>query len=410
MTYDFCVVGGGIVGLATALNLLEMKPDARLVLIEKEDGVGRHQTGHNSGVIHAGIYYAPGSLKARLCTEGAEATKRFCAEEGIAVDTCGKLIVATSATEMQRIDALHDRATKNGLTLQRIGRDHLREIEPNIVGQGALLSPKTAIVDYRAVAAAMAARIRRAGGEILLRRRVDRIEVDEDAVEVGAGGEAWRAGYLVTCAGLQSDRIARLAGARTDFRILPFRGEYYRLPAARNDIVRHLIYPAPDPSLPFLGIHLTKMIDGGITVGPNAVLGLAREGYGKLAMAPQDMWDIASFSGFWRLLAQQRKNVAEEAANSLSKRRYLEKCRLYCPDLTLDDLLPQEAGIRAQAVTAAGEMIHDFLFVEGERSLHVCNAPSPAATSALPIGRMVAERCLDRALDRHAAKGVRRVP
>lgn len=395
MIYDFCVVGGGIVGLATALELLRRRPGASLLLLEKELRVGTHQTGHNSGVIHAGIYYAPGSLKARLCTEGLRATKNFCDEHGIAYDTCGKLIVATNDVELRRTDALYDRATANGLRLTRVGAAELRELEPNITGVGALLSPDTAIVSYRQICERMAELLEAAGTDIRLGTSVSQIRESSASVVVAAGDESWSARQLVCCGGLQSDRLARMAGARADFRIVPFRGEYFALPAARNDVVKHLIYPAPDPDLPFLGIHLTRMIDGSVTVGPNAVLGLSREGYGRFSFNPRDALDLATFPGFWKLVAKNRGHAATELRNSLWKRRYLEECRKYCPSLTIEDLHPHPAGIRAQAVTPQGEAIHDFLFAETSRTLHVCNAPSPAATSAIPIGRMIANKLLD---------------
>lgn len=395
MLYDFCVIGGGIVGLATALKLLERRPGASLLMLEKEDRVARHQTGHNSGVIHAGIYYAPGSMKARLCSAGASATRDFCTEHGIPFVTCGKLIVATNPAEMQRISALYERATANGLKLRHVNRAELKELEPNISGTGALLSPETGIVDYRRVSEKMAELLLRAGATIRYGTNVDGIEEGVADITIRASGTSWQARQLVACAGLQSDRIARLAGAKVDYRIVPFRGEYFRLPPHRDKIVRHLIYPAPDPDLPFLGIHLTRMIDGGVTVGPNAVLGLSREGYPKLSFNLRDAVDLAAFPGFWKLVAKNGRHALSELRNSLSKQRYLEECQKYCPSLTVDDLGPCEAGIRAQAVTSNGEAVHDFLFAETTRTLHVCNAPSPAATSALPIGNMIAQKCLD---------------
>jgi L-2-hydroxyglutarate oxidase len=390
--YDFCVIGGGIVGLATAMKLLERHPGASLLLLEKEDRVAAHQTGHNSGVIHAGIYYAPGSLKARLCTEGAQATKAFCTEHRIPFETCGKLIVATDAREMARIDVLHERASANGLKLERISAGALRELEPAVAGVGALLSPTTAIVDYRQVAAKMAELTQKAGAEVRYRSKVTRIADGPGIVTIGTDDSSWQARQLVACAGLQSDRLARLAGAKIDYRVIPFRGEYFRLPAQKRNIVSHLIYPAPDPDLPFLGIHLTRMIDSSITVGPNAVLGWSREGYPKLSFDLSDAVDLASFPGLWKLIAKNLGHATGELKNSLWKRGYLEECRKYCPSLAIEDLLPYEAGIRAQAVTSGGEAIHDFLFARTERTLHVCNAPSPAATSAIPIGAMIAEK------------------
>ncbi|WP_432349818.1 L-2-hydroxyglutarate oxidase (plasmid) [Shinella yambaruensis] len=392
MKYDYCVIGGGIVGLATAMRLLEDRPGSSLVLLEKEAALGRHQTGHNSGVIHAGIYYPPGSLKAELCREGAAATKAFCAENGIRFETCGKLLVATSDLEMQRMDALYERSRQNIIEVHRLGADELKEREPNIRGRGALFVPSTGIVSYAEMCEAMGRRIAALGGEIRLSTRVTGLREAPDAVTIGSDGESWQARMLVVCGGLQSDRLALLAGLSITHRIVPFRGEYYRLPADRNDIVRHLIYPIPDPALPFLGVHLTRMIDGSVTVGPNAVIGFAREGYPRLSVNLSDMADYALFPGFWKTVFANRKSAVTELRNSLWKPGYLAQCRKYCPGLELADLLPHEAGIRAQAVGRDGTLIHDFLFVETERMLHVCNAPSPAATSAIPIARMIARR------------------
>lgn len=392
MIYDYCVIGGGIVGLATAMRLLEDRPGASLLLLEKEDKPGLHQTGHNSGVIHAGIYYPPGSLKAELCRKGAEATKAFCAENGIRFKVCGKLLVATSDLEIERMDALFERSKKNAIEVHRVSQGELKEREPNIRGRGALFVPSTGIVSYGEICKAMARRISALGGEIRLSTRVTGIRETIDAVDIASAGESWRARRLVVCAGLQSDRLAILAGLSIEHRIVPFRGEYYRLPAEKNKIVRHLIYPIPDPTLPFLGVHLTRMIDGSVTVGPNAVIGFAREGYPRLSVKLADMADYALFPGFWKTVLAHRRSAMTELRNSLWKPGYLSECRKYCPSLTLDDLLPHEAGIRAQAVRRDGALIHDFLFAETDRMLHVCNAPSPAATSAIPIAGMIAGR------------------
>ncbi|EUB98135.1 FAD dependent oxidoreductase [Rhizobium sp. CF080] len=396
MIYDFCVIGGGIVGLATARELLALRPDARLLLVEKEDAVGLHQTGHNSGVIHAGIYYPPGSLKAKLCVEGARATKDFCDEHGIHYNTCGKLIVATNDVEMARADALHERAASNGLSLRKVSGGELKELEPNIAGIGALLSPQTAIVDYKQICHKMLALLQAAGVAVSFGKTVSGIKESGDRVQVFAGDDVWQARQVICCAGLQSDRLARMAGADISFRIVPFRGEYFKLPRRLNDIVAHLIYPVPDPDLPFLGIHLTRMIDGSVTLGPNAVLGLSREGYEKFAFNARDAFGMFAFAGFWKLVAKHRANAMHEVANSISKAGYLEECRKYCPGLELADLTHYPAGIRAQAVTKSGVAVSDFLFAETKRTLHVGNAPSPAATSAIPIGRMVASKCTER--------------
>jgi L-2-hydroxyglutarate oxidase len=390
--YDYCIVGGGILGLATAHALLKLHRGARLVLLEKEQALGQHQTGHNSGVIHAGIYYAPGSLKARLCREGAEATKTFCRENDIPFEVCGKLVVATDEAELQRMEALAARAIQNGISHDRLSADELRRLEPNVAGTGALLVHGTGIVDYSVVCGELGKRIVAAGGEIRTGVEVAAIKEWPNNVTVSSKNGEWKAQKLVVCAGLQSDRMARLAGLPIQHRIVPFRGEYYALPRNLTGIVKHLIYPVPDPAVPFLGIHLTLMMRGGITVGPNAVLGWAREGYPKGSLSLADTADFVTFPGFWRMAGRQWRSAAAELYTSVRKAAYLKACQKYCPSLTLDDLKPYGAGIRAQAVGPDGSLIEDFLFVDSERSLHVCNAPSPAATSALPIGDLIAAR------------------
>ncbi|RKP53573.1 L-2-hydroxyglutarate oxidase [Pararobbsia silviterrae] len=394
MKYDVCVIGGGIVGLATALAVQARRPHASVLVLEKEPRLAAHQTGHNSGVIHSGIYYKPGSLKARLCLEGASAVKRFCDENGVPYDTCGKLIVATNARESSRMDDLLERARINGVHADRLTKAELAAEEPAVDGEGAILVHDTAIVDYKRVCTAIGEKLQRNGATIEMGVSVTGIREKGTHVEVDTPGAAFTADKLIACAGLQSDRIARLAGLEIEHRIIPFRGEYFKLPASKNDIVKRLVYPVPDPALPFLGIHVTKTMGGGQTVGPNAVLGTAREGYAKHAVNLRDLFDLSVFPGFWRLLVRYRASAFHELVNSLWKRGYLDECRKYCPSLSLDDLLPMGAGIRAQAVRRDGSMIDDFLFLQTPRMLHVCNAPSPAATSSLPIGRMIAEQCL----------------
>ncbi|MFP5346477.1 MAG: L-2-hydroxyglutarate oxidase [Actinomycetes bacterium] len=395
MIYDFLVVGGGIVGVATARALLRRRPGSSLLLLEKEADLARHQTGHNSGVIHAGVYYAPGSLKARLCRAGERATKEFCTEHGIRFEVPGKLVVATSERELDRMRALRARAEANGLVVDVLDGPGLREREPHVTGLGALHVASTGIVDYRRVTRALADDVRALGGTLELDVRVDGLVETTSTVTVRGGGRDWRARRVVVCAGLQADRLACMGGVRTDFRIVPFRGEYYRLPPSRAGMVRHLIYPVPDPELPFLGVHLTPMVDGGITVGPNAVLGMAREGYRKGSFSAADVRDWVTFPGMWSLAGRNVRTGAEELRDSLLKRGYLARCRKYVPGLTLDDLQPEEAGIRAQAVLRDGTLVHDFLFEETGRMLHVCNAPSPAATSAIPIAEMITDRVLE---------------
>ncbi|AZD92286.1 MULTISPECIES: L-2-hydroxyglutarate oxidase [Pseudomonas] len=392
MIYDYCIIGGGIVGLATAMALLERQPGASLLILEKENVLARHQTGHNSGVIHAGIYYAPGSLKADLCKRGAQATKDFCTQHQIKFEVCGKLLVASTPLEVERMHALYERSQQNGLKVEQLDAKELQRREPNIVGLGGLFLDATGIVDYKQVCEAMARVIQKAGGEVQLQTRVRAIVETADKVTISSDDQVWSARQLVACAGLQSDRLAALAGVKIDHQIVPFRGEYFRLPAAKNNIVNHLIYPIPDPELPFLGVHLTRMIDGSVTVGPNAVLGLGRENYRKFSINWRDVAEYATFPGFWKTIWNNLGSGTTEMKNSLFKRGYLEQCRKYCPSLEVDDLLPYEAGIRAQAVMRDGTLVHDFLFAETPRMVHVCNAPSPAATSAIPIGQMIAER------------------
>lgn len=395
--YDFAIIGGGILGLATAYRLLQERPGARLVLIEKEQRLAHHQTGHNSGVIHAGVYYTPGSLKAKLCKEGAERTVRFCDNHGIKHERCGKLIVATGSEETARLKGLEERVIANELEYENISAERLRDIEPNVAGAAAMLVHATGIVNYTDICMSLADEIREAGGEIRLGEALTGIaESDSEIVVETNKGEA-TARTAIVCAGLQGDRMARLAGIDIDFRVLPFRGEYYRVAPARGELVKHLIYPVPDPSLPFLGVHLTRMIDGSLTVGPNAILSMGRETYSGNYPVPSDMADMMSFPGFYKLMARFAAAGLYEMRGSLSKKVYLERCQKYCPSLELEDLQPMEAGIRAQSVSSDGALIDDFLFLETARTLHMCNAPSPAATSALPIADEIVVRALRKA-------------
>jgi L-2-hydroxyglutarate oxidase len=395
---DYVIVGAGIVGLATARTLLLRRPGSSMVVLEKADDIATAQTGHNSGVIHAGIYYAPGSLKARLCRAGERATKDFCDANGIRYETVGKLIVATGDLELARMAILRDRAAQNGHELEQVDAGRLRELEPHVRGTGALLSPATGIVDFREVARAMAKEIVALGGRVVTRCQVRGITEQrsspgcEVAVESDSGD--FHARRLIACGGLQADRLAAMGGLDVDFRIVPFRGEYFQLPVSRAGLVERLIYPVPDPGLPFLGVHLSPTIDGRITVGPNAVLGLAREGYPKGSFRLRDLAAFAAFPGFWRFARANMRTGLGEMRDSAFRSGYLRAVRKYCPELMLDDLRPYPAGIRAQAITRDGTAVEDFLFRETERQLHVCNAPSPAATSAIPIGEMIATRVL----------------
>ncbi|MBL6749526.1 MAG: L-2-hydroxyglutarate oxidase [Nevskia sp.] len=392
MVYDYAVIGGGIVGISAAWNLLRERPGGRIVVIEKERGLAQHQTGRNSGVIHAGVYYQPGSLKAKLCKEGAEETLRLCQRRAIPVERCGKLIVATNELELGRLAALEQRTRENAIAFERLDQAELRRREPRISGLRAMFVPSTAIVDYSKVTQALADEFVQGGGEIRTGECVNGVREEKEHVAIDTSRESHRARRAVACAGLFADRVARWCGVGDDFRIVPFRGEYYRLGTDKNNIVSHLIYPVPDPGLPFLGVHLTRMIGGYVTVGPNAVLSFKREGYGRLAFDARDAADTLLYAGFWRLAQQNLRSGAGEFMNSLLKRRYLAQCRKYCPELTVGDLQSHPPGVRAQAVMADGSIVHDFLIRRTRRTIHVCNAPSPAATSALPIGREVARQ------------------
>ncbi|AUQ52458.1 L-2-hydroxyglutarate oxidase LhgO (plasmid) [Phaeobacter inhibens] len=392
--YDVAIIGAGIVGLATAHFLHQSEPDRRIVVIDKEAGPGQHQTGHNSGVIHAGIYYAPGSLKAKLCTAGAKATKAFCDTHEIAYENCGKLIVATDTPELTALDELERRATQNGQIVQPVSREELAEREPMVRGVRALFSPASGIVDYGEICRVLHKTLEISGVDFLFGQAVTGLEERTNETLVATSGGELSTRLVVACAGLQADRIAALSGVGDDFRIIPFRGEYYRVADHSNVQVNHLIYPVPDPSLPFLGVHLTKMIGGYSTVGPNAMFSLGRETYSANRPVWRDLGRSLAFPGFWKLMARSLRPGLHELSGSLLKSVYLKRCQRYCPDLSLSDLEPYEPGIRAQAVDASGKMIDDFLLRETRRSIHVCNAPSPAATSAFPIGEEIGARVL----------------
>ena len=391
--FDYLIVGGGIVGLSTAWQLKQRDPDSSILLLEKEPDFALHQTGRNSGVIHAGIYYTPGSLKAQFCREGVEATIAFCNAHQIPVEQCGKLIVATNDDEHERLLSLYDRAQHNGLDVELLNAKELGDREPNVTGQGAIFLKTTGITDYPAMTKAMANVFRKLGGEIRLDSEVVDIEESTDKITIQlADGSRFESKYLIACGGLMADRLALMQGIDIDFRIIPFRGEYYQLPVEKNGLIKHLIYPVPNPELPFLGIHLTRMIDGSITIGPNALQGWKREGYGRINLNLRDIASMLLFSGFWQLIRQNFRTGLRELSNSLWRRGYLSQVRKYCPAISLDDLQPYPAGVRAMAVLRDGSMVHDFLFEETARSLHICSAPSPAATSAIPIGRYIVDR------------------
>ncbi|EKO3464582.1 L-2-hydroxyglutarate oxidase [Vibrio fluvialis] len=399
--FDYVIVGGGIVGVSTAWQLKQQYPDKSILLVEKEAGFSRHQTGHNSGVIHAGVYYAPGSLKADFCKRGVERTLSFCVKHDIPVENCGKLLVATNEVEFERMQALFERCLQNELDVELLDAAQLKLAEPNITGLGAIYVKATSIVNYRLVTEKMAEEFKALGGEVCLSTEVVGLNETEQEISVHCRYKGspitFHSQFLVSCSGLMADRMTKMLGLATDFQIIPYRGEYYRLAPKHNQVVKHLIYPIPDPELPFLGVHLTRMIDGSVTVGPNAVQGFKREGYGKVNISVRDVWEMLRFSGFWKVTAKNLKTGLVEMKNSLWKPGYLQLVRKYCPSIELADLQPYPAGIRAQAVLSDGTLVHDFLFAESPRSLHVCNAPSPAATSAMPIGEYICQKIADKA-------------
>ena len=388
--FDLIIIGGGIVGLATAMEVTRRFPALRLAVLEKEAALAAHQSGHNSGVIHSGLYYRPGSLKASLCVAGAAAMVAFCREHGIAHEICGKVVVATQERELPGLQELLRRGTANGVAgLTMIGPERLRELEPHAAGIRALHVPATGITDYAAVTRKYAEIVAAANGTVLTGTEVLGIVRGSGEVVVQTTRGDYRAGLLVNCAGLYSDRISRMAGAETEVRIIPFRGEYYEIAAARRSLVRGLIYPVPDPDLPFLGVHFTRRVDGSIEAGPNAVLALRREGYRKTDVSLGELGQAMSFGGFWRMARRFWKVGAGEYYRSFHKPAFVKALQRLVPELQSDDLAAGGAGVRAQAVDRNGKMVDDFRFAVSERAIHVVNVPSPAATASLVIGREI---------------------
>jgi L-2-hydroxyglutarate oxidase len=394
---DIVIIGGGIVGLAVALEITKRFPRLRLLLLEKEDRVGQHQSSHNSGVIHSGVYYQPGSLKARLCVEGARAMIEFCRAHDIPHQVCGKVIVAVHQQEFPRLEELRRRGEVNGLTgLQMIGPEQLREIEPYASGLRALVVPSTGITDYALVCEKYAELIRAQGGTILTSTAVTGLRHLTSEVGVETSGPSFSTNYLINCAGLFSDRIAGMAGGRPDVIIVPFRGEYYHLISQRSSLVRALIYPVPDPQFPFLGVHFTRRVSGTVDAGPNAVLAFRREGYRQTDFNLRDLASSLAFPGFWRMTAKHWRSGLDEFHRSFSKPAFVRALQRLLPELRAEDLIPGGSGVRAQALRRDGTLIDDFQFVPSGRILHVLNVPSPAATASLVIGRTIVSTAVDR--------------
>jgi L-2-hydroxyglutarate oxidase len=390
------IIGGGIVGLAIARELSRRDPGRSIVLLEKEEEVGRHQSTHNSGVLHAGLYYQPGSLKARLAVSGVRMMTEFCRHHGVAHEICGKVVVATSADELPSLERLWDRGQRNGLRgLRRLNSDELREIEPHAAGVAAVQVPEEGIVDYAGVCAALRRELEAAGVDVRTGAKVISIRATADGWAVGTEAGEWEADFLINCAGLFSDRVAELAGIARTVRIVPFRGEYFLLRPEAQRLVRHLIYPVPDARFPFLGVHFTRMIGGGVEAGPNAVLALAREGYSWSDVSPRDLADALTFPGLWRFMVRYPALCSHEIVRSLSRALAVKSLQRLVPEVTAADLTPGGAGVRAQAMHVDGTLIQDFWLEQRPRALHVLNAPSPAATASLAIARELVDRLPD---------------
>ena len=394
---DIVVVGGGLVGLSTALALAERRPSARITVLEKEHSVGAHQSGRNSGVIHSGIYYTPGSLKARLCREGRQLLTAFCDRHGVRYETCGKVIVAVSDDERERLHAISARGNENGIRNELIGPVQLEKLEPHAQGLEAIHVPDAGIVDYPGVCDALAAELTARGHQVATGQRVLSLDraggTSRVVTETGDGDRVtWEAGLVITCGGLQADRLARMSGLEPDMQVVPFRGIYYELRPAARGLCRNLIYPVPDPRYPFLGVHFTRMTDGRVEMGPNAILATAREGYDLRTWSGRDLVEAIRYPGFRALARQHWPKGVAELGRTLSRRRYLKAVRKLVPATRLEDLVPCRSGIRAQALDKDGRMVDDFVIMESEGAVHVCNAPSPTATACLAIGREIADR------------------
>ena len=396
MKTDYLVIGGGVVGLATAWRLQTMQPGSRVCVLEKEPEVGSHQSSHNSGVLHCGLYYKPGSIKAILAVRGIRQMVEFCREADIDHEVCGKLVVACNDTELERLRKLEERGRQNGLEgIEFLGREAMLEREPNVGGIAALRVPQEGIVDYPAVCSELKRRITANGGDVQIGACVTRLKQrgGEWIATTPKGEFAGR--YLVNCAGLHCDRVAGLAGEKRETRIVPFRGEYYKLVEGSEGLVRHLIYPVPDPQFPFLGVHFTRLIHGGTEAGPNAVLAFAREGYRKTDVNVRDLWDAVTYSGLWRFVAKYPRMTALELWQSLSKRRFCKALQKLVPIIRVTDIEPGGAGVRAQAMAREGNLIQDFCLIQRPAALHVLNAPSPAATASLAIGEEIVRKILE---------------
>jgi len=387
--YDSIVIGGGIVGLSTAMALLKSQPDLRIAVLEKESTWSQHQTGHNSGVIHSGIYYKPGSLKAKLCRAGCQSMVQFCQEHGIAHEVCGKVIVATEPQELPFLENIYQRGLANGIEVAKLTAEEVKEIEPHVNCLAGIRVFSTGIADYKQVSRKYAELIELWGGDLYLNTKVEKIVESGDSQRIETNNGIFETRNLINCAGLHSDRIAKLNQVDPQAQIVPFRGEYYELKPEKRYLVKHLIYPVPNPNFPFLGVHFTRMIDGNIHAGPNAVLSLKREGYHKTDFDLKDFAEVMTYGGFWKLAFKHADEGIQEMIRSFSKAAFVRSLQKLIPEVQSDDLVPSHAGVRAQALMDDGRLVDDFLIIKTKNSIHVCNAPSPAATSSLEIGKAI---------------------
>lgn len=390
--YDFVIIGAGIVGLSTGMALGKKYPSAKIAIIEKEGAIAKHQTGNNSGVIHSGIYYKPDSFKALFARQGNKSMAEFCKENNIDHDICGKVIVATNEDELPLLDSLYQRGIENQLDVEKIDASELKEIEPHVKGLGAIRVPQAGIVNYTQVSEVFAEKIKENSGDIYLNTEVKKIKETQNKVVIETGTGLITSKVMINCAGLHSDRIAELAGYKPDMKILPFRGEYYKLRPEKSFLVKNLIYPVPNPKFPFLGVHFTRMINGEIEAGPNAVLSFKREGYKKTDLNIKDFAESVSYPGLWKLGSKFMREGIDEYIRSFSKKQFTKSLQKLIPEIREEDLISAPAGVRAQAVKSDGTMVDDFHIIEGKNSLHICNAPSPAATASIEIGEEVVNR------------------
>lgn len=390
--YDFVIIGGGIVGLSTALALTQRYGGCRLAVLEKESTWAYHQTGNNSGVIHSGIYYKPGSFKAQFARAGSHSMVEFCREHGIAHEVCGKVIVATEPQELPLLENLYNRGLENGLNVTRISAEQVTEIEPHVRCLAGIRVPSTGIVDYKQVCQKYTELVRTQGGELCLNTRVENIAEIQGGHALETNNGKFQARFVINCAGLHSDRMAKLAHLNPEAKIVPFRGEYYELTPPKRYLVKTLIYPVPNPEFPFLGVHFTRMIDGSVHAGPNAVLSFKREGYKKTDFDLRDFAEVMSYPGFWKLAAKNADQGIQEIIRSFSKAAFVRSLQKLIPEVQAQDLVPTHAGVRAQALKPDGKLVDDFLIVKAPNSIHVCNAPSPAATASLEIGKAIVEQ------------------